>query len=109
MGTSYKASLGYGINIIDQVLADEIANEIREQDEAFRVIWSGDAYSNEVDTLLVIKESVQSVYSWTEQKDPINANELIVKPDWDNKIKKWCIENNITEPKIGWWLCSSIS
>ena len=110
MGIDYNADLGYGIKVTDQKLADKIGmGKIEVEVKDFEIIWAGDAYAEEMDTFLVIKKSVQSTHSWDDQKSPIKPEKLIVQPDWDDKLRAWCKEYGITKPKIGWWLCSSVS
>ena len=110
MGIDYNADLGYGIWLKDEELASKINEEkIKLDKKDFDTIWAGNAYSGEMDTFLVIKASVQKARSWDEQKDPIMPDKLIAQPEWDEKIINWCKAYGITEPKIGWWLCSSVS
>jgi hypothetical protein len=110
MGIDYNADLGYGIRLYDEELVSKInEEEIKIDEQVFRTIWAGDAYSGEMDTFLVIKESRQAAHSWDEPDEPISPDKLIAKPDWDEKLLSWCKEHDITDPKIGWWLCSSVS
>lgn len=109
MGIDYNAELGYGVKLNDEELVSKINEEIKIDDQVFRTIWAGDAYSGEMDTFLVIKESRQAAHSWDEPDEPISPDKLIVQPEWDEKIINWCKAYGITDPKIGWWLCSSVS
>lgn len=107
MGIDYNAYLGYGAKIDDQELANKASEDT--EDDQLVTIWAGDAYSGEMDTFLIIKESKQSSHSWSDQEDPIAPDKLIAKQEWNDKILSWCKDNDITDPKIGWWLCSSVS
>lgn len=110
MGIDYNADLGYGIRVFDEELVSKINEEEIEIDrKIFTIMWAGDAYADDMDTFLVIKESSISSCSYDSQEEPIAHDKLIAKPDWDEKILSWCKEYDVTDPKIGWWLCSSVS
>lgn len=110
MGIDYNADLGYGIRLYDEELVSKInEEEIKIDNQVFDTIRAGDAYADDMDTFLVIKESSCAARSWAGNEEPISPDKLIVKPDWDEKLLSWCKEYDITDPKIGWWLCSSVS
>lgn len=109
MGTSYKASLGFGIKIEDEELIYQLNNELDVVPEHLQTIWAGDAYSDEMITFIYVKESIHYSYVYDEHESAINPNKLIVQDKWVSAITNWCKEVNIVEPQIGWWLCSSIS
>lgn len=110
MGIDYNANLGYGIKLEDEELISKInESEIEIDNKVFKTIWAGDAYAGEMDTFLVIKKSVYSSHSWDEMKDPILPIQLIVEPEWIQLVIDWCRQHNITDYKLGWWLCSSVS
>jgi len=99
MGIDYDADLGYGIKLTEELETD---------DPNFKTIASGNCYTGDIISFLCIKESVHSASSYDDEPF-INPNELIVQPDWDNKIYSWCKENGIIDPKIGWWLCAIVA
>lgn len=109
MGIDYNAELGFGVKIKDEELIQKLNEDEIELPKGLDRIWSGDAYSGEMDTYIVIKKSEHSAHSWDDQEDPISPDKLIVKPEWTEQILSWCKEHNITDPKIGWWLCCSVS
>lgn len=102
MGTDFTSSLAYGV----QINASVEDLDLNESDE-LRVVYSGNAYAEEMDRFVCIKESYH--VSRDGEGKFISADKLAVPKNWDRILTKWCKGKGIKDPKIGWWLCSSLS
>jgi hypothetical protein len=113
MGVDYTADLGYGVNLGNSTLGREIENNLSpEEFKYFRVIWSGNAYDDDDDDdmipFLCISDSCTRSIVYNKHKEPIHPMTMMIQASWNDKLSKWCSDNNITNYKIGWWLCSYV-
>jgi hypothetical protein len=111
MGIDFTATLGYGMKLTNQKLIDKICEEeIKVEGKDFVIEFCGDEYSDEgITTYLFIKNSTMSVSSYDNNKSPIKPEKLIASAEWDVKLNEWCDNLLQKKPKIGWWLCGSVS
>lgn len=106
MGIDYDANLCYGIKLSnekDKDLIEKILNEGFENDSLFDIVYSGDSYVDEgIEIIIAIKESRVNSNTW--ELTPLLQNCLEPKEWWFTALCYWAQQNNLKDPKIGWWL-----
>jgi hypothetical protein len=100
MGIVNKSQLCYGVkvplNIANKILIDKITIDSNE----LKLYESGNAYLDNLVYFICIKES--SVITDFDSKCKIPSDSII--KDWHEKVLNWCVEHDINNPEIGWWL-----
>jgi hypothetical protein len=102
-----QASIGYGFKITDKKLARRLDQGDQELKSDFDIMFHGDSYDDNQKTFICVDASLQRNFSF-EGPLSINFKKLNVKPNWDEKLNIYAKELGIKNPKIGWWLCSSV-
>ena len=99
--------LGYGFKITDKKLSAILAQGDQELDLYFDVMSHGDSEGNNPIVLIAVADSCKVVYSF-DKPLLLKIDTLNIDYRWDEKLKAWAKKFNIENPKIGWWLCSSV-
>jgi hypothetical protein len=110
MGIDYNADFGYGFVIPEAICKDMgFVEDIVYPDKELKFMFHGNALIGEMDVLVVVKDSHRSVDSRDDLK-PINvAIASEVWDSWINKLKQVADELKVDKPKIGWYLCASVT
>lgn len=104
MGIDATAYLGYGFKVSGSLAEDIGMEEIKIQ-KGFDLIFSGSEGCEESNKIFVcIKKSCKSTTSY----DVPKLINLVVQDDWDQQLKEYATVLGVKNPKIGWWLCSSL-
>ena len=101
MSTSYKAQLGYGFEI-----DDDIVNNYPSR--TFDTIYQTKSEEDHLEWYLCIKKSIFETELYYDNAKKISPEKLNVKYNWNelllNEAKKYNIEN----PKMFWVLCCNV-
>lgn len=107
MGIDYTADIGYGFMIPDSIKFEDV-EDLLVKNKRLKLIWHGDAYTGDMVHVISIKDSQSD--SWAHAEiEPIKPNKMIIKDDWNDVLKSFAKEIGLDKPKIGWYLCSSVS
>jgi hypothetical protein len=109
MGIDYNADLGYGFLVSDEKIDQELSEGSLEIGKEFEVARAGDAYGDEMQTFVFIKDSAHGTYAFHKHKSPLKKDALVIKDDWELKLLEEAQRIGIAKPKIGWWLLCSVT
>ena len=112
MGIDASAHLGYGFQITNKKLQEKIQEEEVDLEADGNIVLSfgGDSYADNDSIFAFITDSAHGVYTFDKGgAEAIKADALVVKKDWDAKLNALAKKHNIKNPKIGWWLLTSMS
>lgn len=104
MGIDAIAQVGYGFQVSDS-LAEDIGMEEIDIKKGFDTISSGTEGCDESNkTFICIGKSCKSISSYEIPK----RVKFLIQDDWDQQLKEYAAVLGVKNPKIGWWLCSSL-
>lgn len=110
MGIDATANIGYGFKISGSLAEDIGTDKIRIK-KNFDCIFNGD--DENIDICICIKKSCKLVFHYDRLIKPLNVP-VLTEPDqqlkecWDQQLKEYATVLGVKNPKIGWWLCSSL-
>lgn len=108
MGIDASSSFGYGLIINDEKMIEDINEEVEDfEGKDFSFMFQGGFDAQDI-LCLCIEKSVISIDCWEKPKK-INPAKFIVGDDWDEKLHAWAKKHGVKKPKIGWYLCCSMS
>ena len=114
MGIHSSANIGYGFKVSDPEMIEKLYEnyslDLFGSSRVLDYIQGGYAESDCETLFICITTSCKKVYDYDDNNYPIENNFFHINADWNDILKTFAKENDISidNIEIGWWLTVSI-